>query len=425
MSSITNDRDAEVPAIEIKCRFCDEELNQVFVDLGMSPLANSYLDSEDLDKGESFFPLRTFVCKKCLLVQLEVFESPKKIFSNYAYFSSYSKTWLKHVEDYVNLAIDRFGFNKNSQVIEIASNDGYLLQHFQKKNIPILGIDPAENVAKVAEEKGIPTRVKFFGTETAMELVNENKKADLLIAINVLPHVPELNDFVKGMKLLLKPEGIITVQFSAYLLQLLQQNQFDMIYHEHFSYFSLHTIQKIFSKQGLTVFDVEEVPVHGGSLRVFLRHDENLELSVTQNVYNQLKKEETFKLTEISTYSKFSEQVKETKIKLWNFFISAEKEGKKVVCYGAPAKGNTLLNYCGIGRDFIEYTVDISPHKQGLYLPGTHIPILSPEKIRETKPDYLLILAWNLKEEVMEQMHYIHDWGGKFVVPIPEVKIYS
>ena len=425
MNSITNDRGAEVPAIEIKCRFCDEELNQVFVDLGMSPLANSYLDSEDLDKEESFFPLRTFVCRKCLLVQLEVFESPKKIFSNYAYFSSYSKTWLKHVEDYVNLSIEQFGFDKNSQVIEIASNDGYLLQHFQKKNIPILGIDPAENVAKVAEEKGIPTRVKFFGTETAMELVNENKKADLLIAINVLPHVPELNDFVKGMKLLLKPKGIITVQFSAYLLQLLQQNQFDMIYHEHFSYFSLHTIQKIFSKHGLTVFDVEEVPVHGGSLRVFLRHDENTELSITQNVYNQLKKEETFKLTEISTYSKFSEQVKETKIKLWNFFISAEKEGKKVVCYGAPAKGNTLLNYCGIGCDFIEYTVDISPHKQGLYLPGTHIPILSPEKIRETKPDYLLILAWNLKEEVMEQMHYIHDWGGKFVVPIPEVKIYS
>lgn len=409
----------------INCRFCDAELNQVFVDLGMSPLANSYLDSKDLDKMEPFYPLRTFVCKECLLVQLEEFESPKNIFTNYAYFSSYSKTWLKHVEDYVNMAIDRFGLDKNSQVIEIASNDGYLLQHFQKKNIPILGIEPAANVAKVAEEKGIPTRTKFFGTETATELINEDRKADLLIAINVLPHVPNLNDFVQGMKLLLKPKGIITVQFSAYLPQLIQQNQFDMIYHEHFSYFSFYTIQKIFSKYDLTIFDVEEVPIHGGSLRIYIKHTENLDFPITQNVDDLLNKEKIFKITEMSTYANFPECVKEIKTSLWNFFISAKKGGKKVVCYSAPAKGNTLLNYCGIDHDFIEYTVDISPHKQGLYLPGTHIPIMPPEKIRETKPDYLFILAWNLKEEIMEQMNYIRDWGGKFVVPIPEVKIFS
>lgn len=407
------------------CRFCNTELSQVFVDLGMSPLANSYLNSKDLNKMEPFYPLRTFVCKECLLVQLEEFESPKNIFTNYAYFSSYSQSWLKHAEDYANMAINRFGLDKNSQVIEIASNDGYLLQHFQKRSIPILGIEPAANVAKVAESRGIPTRTRFFGTDTAKELVNEDKKADLLIAINVLPHVPGLNDFVEGLKLLIKPKGIITIQFSAYMIQLIQQNQFDMIYHEHFSYFSLYTIQKIFSKYGLTIFDIEEVPVHGGSLRIYIKHTGNEDFPVTQNVEDLLNREKMFKITEMSTYETFPEQVKEVKSRLWNFFIYARSEKKKVVCYGAPAKGNTLLNYCGIGRDLIEYTVDISPHKQGLYLPGTHIPIMSPEKIRETKPDYVLILAWNLKEEIMEQMSYIREWGGKFVVPIPEVVIYS
>ena len=409
----------------IKCRFCNAELNQVFVDLGMTPLANSYLDSQSINKMEPFYPLRTFVCKQCMLVQLEEFESPKNIFSNYAYFSSYSETWLKHVEALVNAAIDRFSLDRNSQVIEIASNDGYLLQHFQKKNIPILGIEPAANVAKVAEEKGIPTIIKFFGTQTAGELIKENKKADLLIAINVLPHVPDLNNFVKGMKLLLKPNGVIIIQFSAYVVQLIEQNQFDVIYHEHFSYFSFYTIQKIFSEHDLTIFDVEEIPIHGGSLRIYARNIENTDLLVTQNVDYLLKKEEAFKIREISTYANFSEQAKQVKADLWNFFISAKKDGKKIVCYGAPAKGNTLLNYCGIGTDFVEYTVDISPHKQGLYLPGTHIPIMHPDKIRETKPDYVLILAWNLREEIMKQMHYIRDWGGKFVVPIPEVMIYS
>ena len=407
------------------CRFCNTELTQIFVDLGMSPLANSYLNSTDLNKMEPFYPLRTFVCAECLLVQLEEFESPKNIFTNYAYFSSYSTTWLKHVEDYANMAIERFDLDNNSKVIEIASNDGYLLQHFKKRKISILGIEPAANVSKVAEEKGITTVTKFFGTKTATELVNENKKADLLIAINVLPHVPNLNDFIKGMKLLLKSNGVITVQFSAYMIRLLQENQFDMIYHEHFSYFSFHTIQKIFSKYDLTIFDVEEVPVHGGSLRVYVKHVENLEHSITKNVEALLSKEKMFRITEMSTYTDFPERVRIVKTNLWNFFISAKKENKKVVCYGAPAKGNTLLNYCGIGRDFIEYTVDVSPHKQGLYLPGTHIPILHPEKILETKPDYVFILAWNLKEEIMEQMKYIHDWGGKFVVCIPEVKIYD
>jgi len=409
----------------MNCRFCNEEITHLFVDLGMSPLANSFLSSDALNKMEPFYPLRTFVCKKCLLVQLEEFESPEHIFSNYAYFSSYSQTWLKHIEAFVDMTITKFRLNHNSRVVEIASNDGYLLQYFKKKNIPILGIEPADNVAKVAIEKGIPTIIKFFGSDTAKELVNSDKHADLLIVVNVMPHVPNLNDFIDGMKILTKPNGIIVVQFSAYVLQLIQQNEFDTIYHEHFSYFSLLSLQKIFSSHGLVIFDVEELSIHGGSLRIYARHAENNTFPVSQNINNVLQKEKTHGLDNMLTYTNFQRQVNTAKLNIWNFFINAKKSGKKIVCYGAPAKGNTLLNYCGIGSDIIDYTVDINPHKQGKYLPGTHIPIMTPEKINQSKPDYLVILAWNLKEEIMTQMSHIRDWGGKFVVLIPEVKIYE
>jgi 2-polyprenyl-3-methyl-5-hydroxy-6-metoxy-1,4-benzoquinol methylase len=407
----------------MECRFCQSELKVIFADLGMSPLANSYLKEEQLDKMEPFYPLCSFVCEKCLLVQLDEFESPKNIFSDYAYFSSFSESWVKHVEDFSKMAIERFNLNKKHKVIEIASNDGYLLQHFKKKNISVLGIDPAVNVGKVAIGKGIPTIPKFFGIKTAKEIVDNGNQADLLIAINVLPHTPELIDFIKGAKILLKNNGTMVIQFSAYLLQLIENNEFDMIYHEHFSYFSLHTLKKILSKFGLEIFDVKEVPVHGGSLRIFIKHEkENVE-PINKNVKDQLEKEQIYGLDKISTYVDFSKKIEHVKSKLWEFFITAKKENKKVICYGAAAKGNTLLNYCGVGKDFVEYSVDISPHKQGLYLPGTHIPIYSPEKIRETKPDYILLLAWNLKDEIMKQLDFVKEWGGKFVVPIPEVEI--
>ena len=406
-----------------KCRFCNAELTQIFVDLGMSPLANSFLSSNMLNHTESFYPLRTFVCNECFLVQLEEFESPEHIFTDYAYFSSYSETWLKHAEDYVNMIMQRFRLDKNSLVVEIASNDGYLLQYFKKKSVPILGIEPATNVAKIAEEKGIPTIIKFFGVETAKKLADTSKQADLLVGNNVLAHVPNLNDFVSGMKILLKQDGIITMEFP-HLLQLIRQNQFDTIYHEHFSYFSLSMVQRVFSTHGLTIFDVEELSTHGGSLRVYAKHTENNTFLVNQSVNILLQKEKDFGLTDISTYTKFPERVIAVKQMLRDFFITAKNSGKTIVCYGAPAKGNTLLNYCGIGLDFVDYAVDRSPHKQGLYLPGTHIPIKTPEKILETKPDYLLILPWNLKDEIISQMSYIRKWGGKFVIPIPEVKIY-
>jgi len=406
------------------CRFCNATLTNIFVDLGMSPLSNSFLTADMLKKEEKFYPLRALVCDKCFLVQLPEIESPENIFSNYAYFSSFSDTWLKHSENYVNAMLERFRFDSNSLVVEIASNDGYLLQYFKKKNIPVLGIEPAANVAKVAEQKGIPTMIKFFSENTANELQREDKNADLIIGNNVLAHVPNLNDFVEGMRVLLKSDGIITIEIP-HLLKLIQQNQFDTIYHEHFSYFSFLTVQKVFSFHKLTIFDVEELSTHGGSLRIFAKHFENNSLKVSNRVDELLEKEKKFELENIKTYTSFSENVKTSKKEIYEFFNRAKNENKKIVCYGASAKGNTLLNYCGIGTDFVEYAVDLSPYKQGLYLPGTHIPIKKPEKIRETKPDYVLITPWNLKEEIMEQNKNIRDWGGKFVIPIPEVKIFS
>jgi 2-polyprenyl-3-methyl-5-hydroxy-6-metoxy-1,4-benzoquinol methylase len=389
----------------------------------MSPLSNGFLKSEQLNKAEKFYPLHAYVCEKCLLVQLEEFESPDHIFANdYAYFSSYSESWLNHAKQYTDLMINSFQFNQSSRVIEIASNDGYLLQFFQAQSIPVLGIEPATNVAQVAIEKGVDTLVKFFGVETAQELVGQGKKADLLLGNNVLAHVPNINDFVAGMKIVLKPEGIITMEFP-HLLRLIEQSQFDTIYHEHFSYLSFVTVEKIFAHHGLTLFDVEELPTHGGSLRIYAKHSENNKIKIDQRVEALKEVERQKGLGNLETYLNFSRKVQETKRKLLSFLIQVKIDGKTVVGYGAAAKGNTLLNYCGIRTDFIDYTCDRSPHKQGKFLPGTHIPIYSPDKIAETKPDYVLILPWNLKEEITQQLSNVREWGGKFVVPIPEVEI--
>jgi len=390
----------------------------------MSPLANSYLKPEELHQAEAFYPMHVYVCQTCYLVQLPEFESPEHIFGDYAYFSSYSETWLKHAKTYVEQMIERFGFDSGSQIVEIASNDGYLLQYFKEKGVPILGVEPAKNVAKIAQEAGIPTIVKFFGVQTAKELAAQGKHADLLVGNNVLAHVPDLNDFVRGMKILLKPQGLITMEFH-YLRQLLTKNQFDTIYHEHFSYFSCIAVEKVFADHGLTIFDVEELPTHGGSLRIYARHTEDETKPITSRVKELRDRELQEGFNKLETYTSFAQRVQETKRTLLEFLIQAKREGKSIVGYGAPAKGNTLLNYCGIRSDFMGYTVDRSPHKQGHFLPGTHIPIYHPDKIKETKPDYVVILPWNLKDEIMEQMKHIREWGGQFVVLIPEVEVYS
>lgn len=404
------------------CRFCGTPLQHSFCDLGMSPLSNAYLNHKQLSQMEPFYPLHAYVCETCHLVQLQEFESPQKIFSDYAYFSSYSESWLRHAKAYTENMVERFGFGPSSHVVEIASNDGYLLQYFKQKHIPVLGIEPAENVAKVAIEKGIPSLVKFFGVKTAQELAHAGKQADLLLGNNVLAHVPDLNDFVAGMKVLLKPAGIITMEFP-HLLRLIEANQFDTIYHEHFSYFSLLTVEQVFARHGLVIFDVDELETHGGSLRIYACHRDNTSRPVSANIDRQKQREIDAGLNALDAYFAFAEKVRETKRSLLAFLINAKREGKSIVGYGAPAKGNTLLNYCGIRSDFIDFTVDLSPHKQGRFLPGTHIPILHPDKVRERKPDYLLILPWNLKEEITGQMAYIREWGGKFVVPIPKIEV--
>jgi hypothetical protein len=405
-----------------KCRFCDNELELSFVDLGMSPLSNSYIPPEKLQKMEPFYPLHAFLCDQCFLVQLSEFESPENIFSEYAYFSSYSQSWLEHAKNYTDKMTERFGLNASSNVIEIASNDGYLLQYFNEKGIPVLGIEPAENVAKVAIDAGIPTLTKFFGVSTAKELVSQGKLADLLLGNNVLAHVPDLNDFVAGLKILLKDTGVITLEFP-HLQRLMEQTQFDTIYHEHFSYFSCITIEKVFSSHGLTLFDVEELETHGGSLRVYAKHESDTSKQVSNNVSQLTERETAIGFTDTAYYIEFSNKVKSTKRDILEFLIHAKRENKNIVGYGAAAKGNTLLNYCGIRTDFIDYVVDRSPHKQNQFLPGTHIPVSSPDRVRETRPDYILILPWNLKEEVMEQMSHVREWGCKFVTFIPTVDI--
>jgi 2-polyprenyl-3-methyl-5-hydroxy-6-metoxy-1,4-benzoquinol methylase len=406
------------------CRFCGEVLQHTLVDLGMSPLCESYLKANQLNQMEPFYPLHVYVCAHCFLVQLEEYVNPDHIFTEYAYFSSYSDTWLAHAKSYTELMIDRFQLDSTSHIMEIGSNDGYLLQHFVKRGISVLGIEPAANIAQTALEKGVPTSVQFFGEQVARDMVGAGRQADLLVGNNVLAQVPALNDFVRGMRILLKPHGVITMEFP-HLMQLMEGNQFDTIYHEHFSYFSFLTVEKIFAAHGLAIFDVEELPTHGGSLRIYIHHREDTVHTHTSRILDLRVREEASGFTQLVRYFAFAEKVKDTKRKLLTFLIEAKRQGKFIAAYGAPGKGNTLLNYCGIRTDFIDYTVDRNPYKQGKFLPGTHIPIFHPDKIKESQPDYLLILPWNFKDEIMTQMSYVSEWGCRFVVPIPEVKIYG
>ncbi len=406
------------------CLFCGAPLRKTFVDLGMHPLCESYVSEEKLNQMEPFYPLYAYVCEKCFLVQLHEYVSPAEIFTEYAYFSSYADSWVQHAKRYTEMIIGRLGLTEKSFVVELASNDGYLLQHFVAKRIPALGIEPAINVAEAARKKNVPTLVKFFGRSTAKELVVERGTADLVLGNNVLAQVPDINDFAGGIKILLASRGTVTIEFP-HLMRLMQENQFDTIYHEHFFYFSLISAERVFGAHGLTLFDVEELPTHGGSLRIYGRHADDETQPVTERYRELMGREKTAGFDRLETYTLFGEQVKEAKRKLLEFLIQAKRKGKTIAGYGAPGKGNTLLNYCGVRSDFIDYTVDRNTYKQGKFLPGTHIPIFPPEKIRETKPDYVLILPWNFKDEIMGQVGYIREWGGQFVVPIPEVRVYS
>lgn len=404
------------------CQFCKTPLEHTFVDLGKSPLCESFLKAEQLNQMEGFYPLHVWVCGKCFLVQLQEYVSPGEIFNDYAYFSSYSDSWLAHAKRYVEMATERFKLGPESHVVEVASNDGYLLQYFVEKDIPVTGIEPAANVAEAAVQRGVPSVVRFFGVECATDLSAENKQADLIIGNNVLAHVPDINDFVGGLKKLLKPNGVITMEFP-HLQRLMEGNQFDTIYHEHFSYLSFRVVREIFAHHGLALFDVEELKSHGGSLRIFACHADPMPHEATPAVQELLDREESLGFGGLEHYLDFEPQVIATKHKLLRFLIDAHEAGKTVAAYGAPGKGNTLLNYCGIRTDFIEFAVDRNPFKHGRYTPGTHIPIYPVEQIRERKPDYVLILPWNLREEIVQQMAYIREWGGQFVVPIPELEV--
>ncbi len=404
------------------CRFCGSALGRPFLDLGMSPPCESFLPLEHLNRMEPFYPLQVYVCGTCFLVQLEEYMSPENIFREYAYFSSYADSWLQHARNYADEAVGRFGLGAGSFVVEVASNDGYLLQYFLRKGIPVLGIEPAVNVAQTALQKGVPTLTQFFGETLAREMAAAGRQPDLLIGNNVLAQVPDLNGFVEGMKILLKPRGVITMEFP-HVLRLMEGNQFDTIYHEHFSYFSLMTVEKIFARHGLRIFDVEELSTHGGSLRIYACHGEG-DHSSAPRLADLRGREQAAGLANRDTYFSFQDKVIKTKGKLLNLLIQARQQGRSIVGYGAPGKGNTLLNYCGIRTDFLDYVVDRNPYKHGKFTPGTHIPIYNVDKIKETRPDYVLILPWNFKDEIMRQMSYIRDWGGKFIVPIPEAKIW-
>ncbi len=407
---------------EAVCRFCGAKLEHVFVDLGMSPLCESFLKPEKLQEMEPFFPLKVYVCGNCFLVQIGMFVTPENIFSEYAYFSSYSDSWLRHVADYTDLAIERFRLDGRSQVVELGSNDGYLLQFFLRRGIPALGVEPAKNVARVAADRGIPTIDSFFGKQLAEELAGKGVRADLLIGNNVLAQVPEINDFIAGMRVLLAPDGVITMEFP-HLQRLIEGNQFDTIYHEHFSYFSFLTVRRIFAAHGITLFDVEELQSHGGSLRIYGQHEEGGRYEVTERARGLLDREIRLGYDRLGTYTSFSAKVAETKRKILQLLVEIKSRGQRIVGYGAPGKGNTLLNYCGIRTDFLDYTVDRNPYKHGCFTPGTHIEIFPPERIGTDRPDYLFILPWNLRREIVRQMSFIRDWGGRFIVPIPEPEI--
>jgi SAM-dependent methyltransferase len=402
------------------CRLCGSPLEHVVADLGVSPVANDFLREEDLGRMEPFYPLCALVCSKCLLVQLEAFEPPDRIFSDdYAYFSSFSTGWLEHSRRYTNAIAERLALDETSKVVEIASNDGYLLQYFIERGIPVLGVEPTANTAAAAIAKGVPTEVRFFGREAATDLKDEHT-ADLLIANNVLAHVPDLNDFVAGLATLLARDGVLTIEFP-HLLRLLEEAQFDTIYHEHYSYFSLLTATRALERHGLAIFDVEELPTHGGSLRIYAGH---LPRGPGERVLDLRERERAAGLEDLATYVAFADRVKKEKRDIVRFFVDQKEAGVSIAGYGAPAKGNTLLNYCGIGRDFIDYTVDLNPHKQGRYLPGTRIPIRDPDEIRRTKPDLVVILPWNIRDEVMEQLAFVREWGGHFAARSPEMRIF-
>jgi SAM-dependent methyltransferase len=404
------------------CRFCAAPLTVTFADLGMSPPSNAYLKPEQLNQMERFYPLHAYVCGQCKLVQLEEFESPAEIFTEYAYFSSFSDSWLKHAERYVGAMVERFGFGGSSQVVEIASNDGYLLQYFKQRGVPVLGVEPAANVAKVAlEQRGVPSRVEFFGRGTAQRMVADGIRADLLLGNNVLAHVPDINDFVGGMPVLLKPDGIVTMEFP-HLLRLIERNQFDTIYHEHFSYLSFLTVEQVFAKAGLRLFDVEELPTHGGSIRIYACHAGSGR-PTEPRVERMRQLERDGGLEAMDVYAAFEQRVRAIKRDVLDFLIHAKRDGKSVAAYGAAAKGMTLLNYCGVRADMVDYVVDKNPYKQGRFTPGTHVPIHGPDRLAQTRPDYVMILPWNLRDEVAEQMRSIRDWGGRFVVAIPNLEV--
>lgn len=403
----------------MKCRFCKNNLNDVFVDLINSPASNSYLTKEQLNEPEAFYPLKIFVCSSCKLVQIDEYKKSDDIFDeDYAYFSSYSSSWLDHAKTYVDSMTKRLSLDKNSKVTEIASNDGYLLQYFKEKNIPCLGVEPTSNTAKAAKEKGIDVVQDFFGSSVAKKI----EKSDLILGKNVLAHVPDINDFVNGLKIALKTDGTITMEFP-HLLNLIKENQFDTIYHEHFSYLSFYSVKQIFENQGLKLYDVEKFNTHGGSIRIYATHIES-DIKISENVDNLLKEEKAFGLFDMDIYQGFQEKADKVKNDLLDFLLIAKKKNKKVIAYGAAAKGVTLLNYAGVKNDLVEFVVDKSPHKQNKYLPASHIPIISECNVKDFKPDYVLILPWNLKNEIMEQLSYIKEWGGKFVVAVPDLKVF-
>lgn len=407
----------------MNCRFCQNLLTHEFADLVNSPPSNSYLRPEQLNEPEIFYPLRVFVCEQCFLVQIDEFKKADEIFDeNYAYFSSFSKSWLAHSKQYVEMMCARFGYDENSQIIEVASNDGYLLQYFKEKNIPVLGIEPTLSTAQAARAKGIESWTEFFGVNLAEKLAAENLKADLLLGNNVLAHVPDINDFVGGLAIALKFGGVVTMEFP-HVLQLVENNQFDTIYHEHFSYLSLHTVKQIFAAHNLTIFDVEELTTHGGSLRIFAERSGDETHAVTANVGDLLNKEIRSGLTNLDYYLDFQPKINKIKLDLLAFLIEQKRLGKKIAAYGAAAKGNTLLNYCGIKKDLIDFVADASPHKQNLLMPGSCIPIVSEDRIKQEKPDFVVVLPWNLKSEIYTQLKYIREWGGKLVVPIPSLEI--